>query len=252
MGCPCMETKLIYLVQAGLHFITESLSYVTVSLIYLDACASVCGHDVININAYVHAHVLPFLHSTITDSSSSSSSIRKGTAVPFLIWMAKSFLNTKVIRIDPAIGSCVDIASFRAYEMMRLQWQIRSNKCLSLIGRGFFTRQDIVTRHLTVTPGIEMKRGWFQGLSKIVDSRDAYMIFSSQQFSHKTQFSTSKFPTLITHSILVSNVCCTVVHLSLLIIRRLCISSFLPRSRKVDCSTLERHHHFVSGRGEIA
>ena len=48
----CMATKLIYLVQAGLHLITESLSYVTVSLIYLDACASVCGHDVININAY--------------------------------------------------------------------------------------------------------------------------------------------------------------------------------------------------------
>jgi len=75
MGGPCMETKLMYLVQAGLHFITESLSYVTVSLIYLDACASVFGHDVININAYVRAHVLPFLHSTITDSSSSSSSI---------------------------------------------------------------------------------------------------------------------------------------------------------------------------------
>ena len=76
MGCPCMVTKFIYLVQAGLHFITESLSYVTVSLIYLDACASVCGYDIININAYVRVHVLPILHSTITDSSSSSSSIR--------------------------------------------------------------------------------------------------------------------------------------------------------------------------------
>ena len=51
------------------------------SLIYLDACASVCGHDVININAFIRAHVLPVLHSTITDSSSSSSSIRKGTAI---------------------------------------------------------------------------------------------------------------------------------------------------------------------------
>ena len=58
MGCPCMATKFIYLVQAGLHFITESLSYVTVSLIYLDACASVCGHGVININAYLRALVL--------------------------------------------------------------------------------------------------------------------------------------------------------------------------------------------------
>ena len=56
-------------------------------------------------------------------------------------------------------------------------------------------------------------------------SSDAYMISSSQQFSHKTQFSTSKFPTLIIHSILVSNMCCTVVHLNLLIIRHLCISS---------------------------
>ena len=50
----------------------------------------------------------------------------------------------------------------------------------------------------------------------------------------------------------VKRVCCTVVHLNLLIIRHLCISSVLLRSRKVDCSTLERHHHFVSGRGEIA